>query len=70
VITNAGDDMNEQEKTETEKALEQLTPREAEVLRKRFGLLEQTKKPEPTTLPDSDENGGSGGVPAPAKPPL
>jgi len=48
---------------------EQLTPREAEVLRKRFGLFEETKKPEPTTPPDSDENGGSGGVPAPAKPP-
>lgn len=61
--------MSEQEKTETEKALEQLTPREAEVLRKRFGLFEESKKPKPTAPPDSDEDGGSGGVPAPAKPP-
>ena len=50
----------------TDEALEKLTPREAEVLRKRFGIVDKDKEIKPTRPPGGDEDGGSGGVPAPA----
>ena len=52
----------------THEALEKLTPREAEVLRKRFGVVDKDKEITPTRPPGGDEDGGSGsgGVPAPA----
>ena len=57
----------------THDALKQLTPREARVLRMRFGILGGSvdEDPEPTSTPPpkSDEDDGSGGVPALAKPP-
>lgn len=55
-------------KTTTD-ALKTLTPREIEVLRKRFGLPVKDK-PLPTLPPDNEEEGGSGGAPAPARAPL
>jgi len=53
----------------TQDALESLTPREAEVLRKRFGIPEKAKDPAPTKPTDDNNDGGSGSVPAPANPP-
>jgi len=53
----------------TQDALESLTPREAEILRKRFGIPEKVKDPTPKKPPNDNNNGGTGGVPAPADPP-
>jgi len=53
----------------THDALEQLTPREARVLRIRFGIIDEDPKSISTPPPKSDEEDGSGGVPSPAKPP-
>lgn len=52
----------------TLEVLEKLTPHEAKVLRSRFGVMDQETQHEfePTLPPDDDEDGGSGGVPAPA----
>jgi len=52
----------------THEALKQLTPREAEVLRERFGIVDDGEE-SISIPPSSSEEGGSGGVPAPAKPP-
>lgn len=49
----------------TAEVIETLTEHQIEVLRKRFGLPEQ-HKPLPTQPPNDDEDGGAGGVPAPA----
>lgn len=46
-------------------ALEKLTPREAEVLRKRFGVVDKDEEITPTGLPSDDEDSGSGGIPTP-----
>lgn len=53
----------------THDALKQLTPREANVLRERFGIVDDGAKSKSPPPPRSNEEGGSGGVPAPAKPP-
>jgi len=45
-------------------AIEQLTPREQEVLRKRFGITDATEKGNAQAQPNDDGNGGSGGAPA------
>jgi len=62
-----GVDMSDFEKSLD--AIESLTPREKEVLRKRFGTPEEAKEPAQKKPPNNDDNGGSGGVPAPADPP-
>jgi len=54
----------------THDALKQLTPREAKVLRMRFGIVDENPKFTSTPPLKSDEEDGSVGVPAPAKPPL
>lgn len=54
----------------TAEVLATLTPREAAVLRKRFGIDTPADDVDSNTVtppPDSDDN-GSGGVPAPAVP--
>ena len=53
----------------THEVLASLTPREAEVLRKRFGLINESEETATPLPPGNDEEDGSGGVPAPAKPP-
>jgi len=69
--------MNEQELTQA--LWEQLTPqqiaqrfgltvREVDVLRKRFDTGEKPKDHSPVPPKDGEDN-GSGGIPAPAKPP-
>ena len=53
----------------THEVLASVTPREAEVLRKRFGLFNESEESTTPLPPGNDEGGGSGGAPAPAKSP-
>jgi len=53
----------------THDLLKQLTPRETKVLRERFGIVDDPVKSSSTTPTKGDDEDGSGGVPAPAKPP-
>ena len=55
----------------THELLATLTPRELTVLRQRFGIDKAVDDEANGTVmppPDSDDNSGSGGVPAPAEP--
>ena len=55
----------------TKDAIDSLTSREREVLMERFGIREMGEKAtdtSPEKPPGSDDNGGTGGTPAPANP--
>jgi len=76
-IINVGENMIEQDLTEksweelTSREISErfgLTKREVDVLRKRFGIVDKSEDNSPVPPEDGEDN-GSGGVPAPAKPP-